>query len=165
VAFKNLLLGDANMTQPELAPIDVTRGEYRISTDRALLDVDLIHRFLADQSYWARGIERALVVRSLEHSLCFGLYRADALIGFARVVTDYATFAFLSDVFVLPADRGRGLARWLLEVVQAHPGLQGLRRWMLVTKDAHGLYRKLGWSNPLHPERLMEISAGAKPTD
>ena len=137
------------------------RGHYRISTDRALIDVDLVHRFLRDDSYWSRGISRDVVARSVEHSLAFGLYdesgAASAQAGFARAITDYATFAYLADVFVLPAHRGRGLGVWLIECARAHPALQGLRVWRLATADAHGLYEKHGFRAPAHPERMMEI--------
>lgn len=132
------------------------RGEYLITTDRSRLDVDLIHNFLSTQTYWAvgRGIE--VVQRTIDNSLCFGIYRETEQVGFARVVTDFATFAWLADVFVVPEHRGRGLAKWLMEVILAHPELQGFRRWVLATKDAHSLYKQFGFI-PLHrPERWME---------
>lgn len=132
-----------------------SRDGFTISTDPARIDLDVVHGFLA-ASYWAEGIPREVVQRSIEHSLCFGLYRGDRQIGFARVITDRATFAYLGDVFVLEAFRGRGLARWLLEVVQSHPELQGLRRWVLLTRDAHALYRHAGWSSLAAPDRYME---------
>jgi len=120
--------------------------------------IDVVHAFLA-ASYWARGIPRATVKRSIEGSLCFGLYDASGRqLGFARVVTDFATFAWVGDVFVLEEARGRGLAVWLMEVVAAHPDLQGLRRWGLVTRDAHGLYEKFGFAAPANPAGLMEIA-------
>jgi len=132
-----------------------TRGEFAVSTDRARIDLDVVHGFLAE-SYWAKGIPREVVQRSIEHALCFGLYHAGRQIGFARVITDRATFAYLGDVFVLEAYRGRGLAAWLLEVIQTHPELQGLRRWVLLTRDAHALYLKAGWSAIAAPDRYME---------
>ena len=132
------------------------RGEFAISTDPTRLDLDLVHRFLA-ASYWAPGIPRAVVERSIAHALPFGLYCGTEQIGFARVVSDYATFAWLGDVFVVDEFRGRGLGHWLLETVMAHPDLQGLRRWQLVTRDAHRLYRKHGFSPLAAPERHMEI--------
>jgi len=135
---------------------DWTREGYRVSTEKAALDEDVIHRFL-EGSYWARGIPRAIVERSIRNSLCFGLYAGNAQVGFARVVTDGATFAYLADVFVLEEHRGRGLASWMIECVLAHPDLQGLRRWSLATLDAHGLYRRFGFQTPAHPELLMEI--------
>jgi len=131
------------------------RDGFTISTEKERLDRDAIHEFLS-HSYWAKGIPRELVDRSIENSLCFGLYEADALIGFARVITDNATFGYLSDVFVLESHRGRGLATWFMEVVFSHPDLQNLRRWMLATADAHGLYRKVGFTELSKPERIME---------
>ena len=131
------------------------RDGFTISTDPARIDLDLVHGFLA-ASYWAAGIPREVVRRSIEHSLCFGLYQQDRQVGFARVVTDRATFGYLGDVFVLEPYRGRGLARWLMEVVHAHPELQGLRRWVLLTRDAHDLYRGAGYTPLAAPERYME---------
>lgn len=132
------------------------RGEFEISTERARLDIATIHAYLSERSYWAQGRSRALVERSIEHSLPFGIYRDGRQVGFARVVTDYATFAWLADVFVLEEFRGRGLSKWLLEVICAHPELQGLRRWVLATKDAHGLYRRYGFTELVQPERWLE---------
>ena len=132
------------------------RAPYLVSTDPTQLDLDLIHRFLAHDSYWARGISRALVERSIAHSLNFGLYRDQSQIGFARVVTDYATYGYLNDVFVLPAHRGQGLGVWLLECVVAHPGLQTLLRFGLATRDAQALYQKVGFTALVYPERHME---------
>ena len=132
------------------------REAYRISTDRNRLDLSAIHEFLRG-SYWASGIPREVVEKSIRNSLSFGVYDAKGLVGFARVVTDYATFAYLADVFVLPAHRGRGLATWLMEVIHGHPDLRGLRRWMLATRDAHGLYRKSGFVELENPGRFMEI--------
>lgn len=135
-------------------------AEYRISTDRSLLDVEVVVGYLA-RSYWAANRPRDRVETSLEHSLCFGLYHLPApevwnQVGFARVVSDYATFAYLADVFVLEEHRGRGLGKHLLTAVTTHPELQGLRRWILVTADAHGLYRQFGFEPLLAPERFME---------
>ena len=117
----------------------------------------MIHGYL-ERSYWARGIPRALVERSLRNSLGFGVYHGEELVGFARVVTDLATFAYIGDVFVLEPYRGHGLSKWLMECILAHPELQGLRRWMLVTRDAHPLYRKSGFRDLAHPERIMEMT-------
>ena len=133
------------------------RGDYRISTDPSRLDLATIHGFLAGRSYWAAGRPAEVVRRSIENSLAFGLYRGDEQVGFARVITDYATFAWLADVFVLEAERGRGLGKWLVETVLAHPQLAGLRRWVLATKDAHELYRRFGFAELLRPERWMEM--------
>jgi GNAT superfamily N-acetyltransferase len=132
------------------------RGDYTISTDRAKLDLDVIHRFLSTESYWAVGRPREVVQRSIEHSLPFGIYHGERQVGFARVVTDYATFAWIADVFVLTPERGKGLSKWLMEVMLAHPQLQGFRRWTLATRDAHGLYAQFGFAPLKRPERFME---------
>ena len=131
------------------------RGEYLISTDKSRLDLTLIHNFLRT-SYWAAGIPLEVVRRSIEHSLSFGLYKEDQQIGYARVITDYATFAYLGDVFILEPFRGQGLSKWLMEVVVTHPELQGFRRWILLTKDAHELYKKVSFTEVKTPERYME---------
>jgi GNAT superfamily N-acetyltransferase len=131
------------------------RGEYLISTDKSRLDLTLIHNFLTT-SYWAAGIPLEVVRRSIEHSLSFGLYKEDQQIGYARVITDFATFAYLGDVFILEPFRGQGLSKWLMEVIVTHPELQGFRRWILLTKDAHGLYKKVGFTGVATPERYME---------
>jgi len=133
-----------------------TQGDYEISTDPARLDVRAVHEFLTN-SYWARGIPVETVERSILNSLCFGLYHAGRQIGFARVVTDQATFGYLADVFVLEAYRSRGLSKWLMECIVGHPDLQGLRRWMLATRDAHALYQQYGFTRIHAPERWMEI--------
>ena len=137
-------------------PYEKQRGEYSITTENSRLDRDVIHRFLAS-SYWAQGIPLETVSRSIENSLNFGLFKGTEQIGFARVITDRATFAYLADVFVLEEHRGQGLSKWLMESVVTHPELQGLRRWMLATRDAHKLYRKFGFENVASPDRLMEI--------
>lgn len=136
--------------------MDERRGDFTISTDPARLDRGLIREFLA-HSYWAPGIPREVVDRSIEGSLCFGLYEGGRQVGFARVITDHATYAYVADVFVLESHRGRGLALWLMQAIRAHPRLQGLRRWNLVTRDAHALYRKAGFRDAEFPERYMEI--------
>jgi GNAT superfamily N-acetyltransferase len=132
------------------------RDEYTISTDRSRLDIDLIHNFLSSNSYWASGRAREVVERSIENSLPFGIYRGTEQVGFARIVTDYATFAWVADVFVLPEHRGRGLSKWLMEIIIAHSQLQGFRRWVLSTKDAHELYERFGFMKLHRPERWME---------
>ena len=129
---------------------------YEISSDPARLNLDVVHRYLSEESYWAGGIPRAMVERAVAHSLCFGVYAPEGQVGFARVVSDRATFAYLADVFVLSAHRGRGLSKRLMAAVTAHPELQGLRRWMLATADAHGLYRQHGFAALARPERFME---------
>lgn len=128
--------------------------QYHISTDPSLIDLDLVHRFLSQESYWAKQIPLSVVKRAIEHSLCFGVYADKSQVGFARVVTDYATFAYLADVFIVPEHRGQGLSKELVQTIHAHPSLQGLRRWMLMTLDAHGLYESYGWERV--PEALAD---------
>jgi GNAT superfamily N-acetyltransferase len=135
---------------------DTPAPAYEISTDKARLDVTVIHGYLV-RSYWSPGIPRSIVERAIEHSLCFGAYCDGAQVAFARVITDRATFAYLADVFVLEAHRGRGLSKQLMRAVRAHPELQGLRRFMLATRDAHGLYRQFDFKGLAYPERLMEV--------
>jgi GNAT superfamily N-acetyltransferase len=130
-------------------------GTYLISDDAKLLCMDVIHEYLA-QSYWSGGISREILERGIANSLPFGVYDGAHQVGFARVVSDYATFAYLADVFVLESHRGRGLSKRLMEVIRSHPKLQGLRRWHLVTRDAHGLYRQYGFNALAAPERHME---------
>ncbi|MFZ6845571.1 GNAT family N-acetyltransferase [Undibacterium sp. RuTC16W] len=129
-----------------------------ISTDQSLLDIPLIHDFLSQHTAWAKDIPRAIVERSLTHSLCFGGYLGSQQIAFARVISDYATYAYLMDVFVLPGYRGQGHSKQLVRVIMAHPDLQGLRRFMLASSDARGLYEKFGFKAPAKPETLMEIN-------
>jgi GNAT superfamily N-acetyltransferase len=136
--------------------LEVVRGEYSISTDPRRLDVDAIHAYLTT-SYWAEGIRRELVQRALDGSLCFGLYHGSEQVGLARVVTDRSTFGYLCDVYVLASHRGHGLGQWLMETVMAHPDLQGLRRFSLVTRDMQRLYRKFGFSEVAAEGRHMEI--------
>ncbi|GLV56470.1 N-acetyltransferase [Dictyobacter sp. S3.2.2.5] len=132
------------------------RGEYTISTDKQRLDIDVIHNFLT-QAYWSIGVPRETVERAIEHSMPFGLYKGLEQIGLARIVTDYTTFAYIADVFILEPYRGQGLSKWLMEVILSHPDLQGLRRWLLMTKDAHGLYQQFGFNTPHYPDRVLEI--------
>lgn len=131
-------------------------SNLQISTDRSELDVPLIYRFLSEQSTWAIGISRAVVDRAIENSLCFGGYVDGRQVAFARVITDYATFGNLVDVFVVPEFRGRGYSTEILNAVMVHPSLKGLRRFMLATGDAHGLYEKFGFTALQRPETLME---------
>jgi len=140
-----------------MAPFEKSRGQYRLSTDRERIDVAAAHAFLT-RSYWAAGISVELVERSIANSLCFALFDGERQVGFARVVSDRATFAYLCDVYVLEEYRGRGLGRWLVEEVRAHPDLQGLRRIVLVTKDAHSLYASLGFQTLANPAGFMEIA-------
>jgi N-acetylglutamate synthase-like GNAT family acetyltransferase len=136
-------------------PLAWRRGRYVVSTDPASLDLDVIHGFLT-ASYWAAGISRERVQRSIEGSMPFGIYEDGRQVGFARVISDLTTFAYLADVFVVPEARGQGLSVWLMECIVAHPDLQGLRRWFLATRDAHGLYAKFGFGPLVNPERMME---------
>ena len=132
---------------------DLEKQGYLISADPSKLDIAVIHQYLSRESYWAKNIPLQTVERSIANSFCFGVYYHDVQIGFARLVTDKATFAYLADVFVLPEHRGKGLSKWLIETIHADPDVQGLRRWMLGTKDAHGLYAQFGWK-PI-PEEMM----------
>ncbi len=133
-------------------------GELRVSTDKGELDLPLIHRFLSTEAYWSRGIPQDTVERAIAGSLCFGGYvEGEGQVAFARVVSDFATFAYLADVFVLPAHRGQGYSKQLMDAVFTHPQLQGLRRFMLATSDAHGLYARYGFTAPARPDRLMEV--------
>jgi GNAT superfamily N-acetyltransferase len=141
---------------PATAAIEIVRGEYVISTDRSRIDVAAVHAFLS-QSYWSPGIPEDVVRRGIAGAICFGIYQGRAQVGFARVITDQATYAYLADVYVLEAHRGRGLAKWLMEVIMSHPALQGLRRFSLSTRDAHALYRQFGFEVVANPERQMEI--------
>jgi len=137
--------------------LHIQRGDYLLSTDPSLLQLDRIHEFLSTQSYWAKGRSLETVRLSVANSLCFGIYRANSQVGFARVVTDFATFAWLCDVFILPEECGHGLGKWLVENVTSHPALKTIRRMLLATRDAHELYHPYGGFQPLaNPERWME---------
>jgi GNAT superfamily N-acetyltransferase len=132
-----------------------SKGDFEIITDPARVDVRMVHEFLTN-SYWAKGISVETVRVSIENSICFAVYHGQEQVGFARIISDLATFAYLADVFIVPSYRGRGLSRWLMECIVGHPDLQGLRRWMLATKDAHGLYAKFGFTAIGSPESWME---------
>ena len=132
------------------------RDGFLVTTDPARLDLDFIHSYLT-RSYWAEGVPRTTVERSIANSLCFGVYDAGNQVGFARVITDYATFAYLADVFIIESHRRRGLSKFLMECVTQHPQLQGLRRWVLGTRDAHGLYARYGFTPLAKPDRFMEL--------
>ena len=136
-------------------PVRLDKDGYRISTDPSELDLGVVHDYLKE-SYWAAGVPEDVVRRSIEGSLCFGVHGDGEQVGFARVITDRATFAYLADVFVLEEHRGRGIGRWLVEVVLSHPELQGLRRWVLATRDAHELYKRYGFARLGRPEIFME---------
>lgn len=135
----------------------IYREEFCISTERARLDVDAIHSFLSTKAYWCLNIPRERVEKSIEHSLCFGVYHGDRQIGLARIISDFSTIAYLGDVYILEEYRGRGLSKWLMETVMSYPDLQGLRRWILLTGDAHGLYRQFGWTDIADPTKWMEL--------
>ena len=138
-------------------PVSKVAGgaRYEIDTEKARLDLGFVHGFLV-RSHWAKGIPMAVLERAIAHSRAYGLYRDGRQVGFARVVTDHATFAYLADVFVVTSERGRGLGRWLVETIIAEPDLQGLRRWLLGTRDAHGLYRRCGFGEPPAPFSFLE---------
>ena len=135
----------------------MTIAGYEISTDAARLDCEMIFRFLSEDSYWAAGIPRKVVEKSIANSLCFGVYHAGAQVGLARVVTDRATFALVADVFILEAHRGKGLSKWLMHEVMQHPDLSGLRRLQLLTSDAHSLYAQFGFTELGNAWRFMEV--------
>jgi GNAT superfamily N-acetyltransferase len=130
---------------------------FSISTDKELLDIDMIYKYLSEESYWSKGIARERVSTSIANSMCFGVYNNGQQIGLARVVTDKAIFAYLCDVFILDSHRGHGLSKWLLQTILAHPELQGLKRWVLATADAHGLYSQFGFAQLSKVENWMDI--------
>jgi GNAT superfamily N-acetyltransferase len=146
----------AEEVEETMTRVEEDSSDYEFSNDRQRLDLGVIHGFLV-RSYWSPGVPRSVVARAIEHSLCFGIYHHGAQVGFARVVTDRATFAYLADVFVLEEHRGIGLSKRLVTAILAHPDLQGLRRFLLATRDAHGLYRQFGFEELAYPSRLMEI--------
>ncbi len=137
--------------------IEERKGELVISTDRARLELDRVHEYLSERSYWARGIPKDRLLRAVENSLCVGVYRGTRQAAFARVVSDQATFAYLCDVFVFEDFRGQTIGKWMVSWVQKLPLFDGVRRWSLFTRDAHGLYDQSGWRRLAHPERAMEI--------
>lgn len=130
------------------------KGEYTLSTDRARLEFDTIHEHLT-QAYWSVGIPRATVERAFANSLCFGIYGPEGIVGWSRVITDYATYGYLADVYVLPEHRGKGLSKWMMEFILVHPDLQGLRNITLLTRDAQGLYAQYGFKHHDDPKRFM----------
>jgi len=136
--------------------MDFIKDGFIINTDKEKLDIDLIHSFL-NRTYWAEGISKEIIRRSIEGSLCFGVFENDMQVGFARMITDKATFAYLADVFIIEEYRGRGLSKWLMEVIMSHPNLQGLRRMILATKDAHGLYKQFGFAPLINVDPWMQI--------
>lgn len=136
-----------------------SKDEFTISTDKNLLQIDAIHKFLTEESYWARERTKEQTQTAIENSLCFGVYQGANQIGFARVISDFATFAYLGDVYILEEFRGRGLSKWLMETIINYPGLENLRRWVLATRDAHTLYEKFGFHALKFPTRWMEKPA------
>lgn len=139
--------------------MEIERDGFQISTDGSRLDLDAIHEFLSKESYWAKNRTREQTQTAIKNSICFGLYHGDRQLGFARVVSDQATFAYVGDVYVIEEFRGRGLSKWLMQVIVEHPDLQGLRRWVLATRDAHGLYKQFEFDELRHPIRWMERTA------
>ena len=139
--------------------MQLTEVEFTISTDKTLLQIDAVHKFLTEESYWAKERTREQTMTAIENSLCFGVYHEGKQIGFARVVSDFATFAYIGDVYITKEFRGKGLSKKLMETMLAHPDLQGLRRWLLATKDAHTLYAQFGFHGLNYPERWMEKPA------
>jgi len=135
---------------------------FTISTDKDLLDFNMIYNYLGKESYWSKGIAAERVRTSIDNSMCFGVYDNGKQVGFARVITDKAIFAYLCDVFVLKSHRGLSLSKWLLQTIRSHPELQGLKRWMLATNDAHGLYKQFGFGPLTNPEKWMDIYAPFK---
>jgi GNAT superfamily N-acetyltransferase len=136
---------------------DERRDGYSVTTDKGRLDIEAIHAFLT-RSYWSPGVAIETVRRAIANSLCFGVFHGMEQVGLARVITDKATFAYLADVYILESHRGKGLSKWLMEVVRGHEDLQGLRRFMLATSDAHGLYAQFGFKALANPSRMMEIN-------
>lgn len=130
---------------------------FLISTDKSKLDIESIHGFLSAKAYWSLNIPKERVQKAIENSLCFGVYQKELQIGFARVISDYSTIAYLGDVYILEAFRGMGLSKWLMETIMNHPDLQGLRRWILLTGDAHGLYEQFGWTALADSSKWMEL--------
>src|SRR5579864_3278402 len=137
--------------------ITVKKAEFWITTDKSKLDLEFIHDFLANDAYWCKNIPYERVKRSVENSLSFGVFHNDKQIGYAKIISDYSTIAYLGDVFIIESYRGQGLGKWLMKVIMGHPDLQGLRRWILGTRDAHELYAQFGWTPISKPERMMEF--------
>lgn len=135
---------------------ELNKDQYFISTDKTKLNKAVIHKFLSD-SYWAKGISLSLIEKTIENSICFGVYKNIEQVGYARVITDYTTFGYIADVFIVEAHRKIGLSKWLMSAILDHPELQGFRRWMLATKDAHSLYEKFGFTSLKNPAQFMEL--------
>ena len=140
-----------------MTDITISKDEFCISTDKTKLDVDSIHGFLSTKAYWCLNIPKDTVQKAIQNSRCFGVYQNKKQIGFARVISDFSTIAYLGDVYILEEYRGKGLSKWLIETIMSDPNLQGLRRWILLTADAHGLYRQFGWTNIGEPDKWMTV--------
>ncbi len=137
--------------------LTIRKDEFCISTDKTKLDVDSIHEFLSTRAYWCLNIPKDKVQLAIQNSLCFGVYNDEKQIGLARVISDFSTIAYLGDVYIIDGYRGKGLSKWLMETIMCYPELQGLRRWILLTGDAHGLYRQFGWTDIADPSKWMEM--------
>lgn len=133
------------------------KDQFCISTDKSRLDIDAVHEFLSTKAYCCLNIRKAKVQDAIQNSMCFGVYLNEKQIGFARIISDFSTIAYLGDVYILEEYRGNGLSKWLMETIMNHPDLQGLRRWILLTGDAHGLYRQFGWTDIADPTKWMEL--------
>ena len=140
-----------------MTDVTIYKDEFCISTDKTKLDVDSIHGFLSTKAYWCLNIPKDTVQKAIQNSRCFGVYQNKKQIGFARVISDFSTIAYLGDVYILEEYRGKGLSKWLIETIMSDPNLQGLRRWILLTADAHGLYRQFGWTNIGEPDKWMTV--------
>ncbi|MBC7934334.1 MAG: GNAT family N-acetyltransferase [Rhizobacter sp.] len=140
-----------------MTEINIYKAPYAISTDKTKLKINDLHQFLSTKAYWCLNIPKTTLQNAIDHSLCFGVYDGEEQIGFARVISDFSTIAYLGDVYVLEHYRGRGISKWLMETIMSHPDLQGLRRWILLTGDAHELYRKFGWTDIADPAKWMEL--------
>lgn len=137
--------------------LTVLKDNYSITTDRCKMDLKAIYDYLSIESYWSKGIPLETFKTSVKNSLNFGVFHQNKQIGFARIISDFATMAYLADVYILTEHRGKGLSKWLMEIILSHPDLQGLRRWILLTKDAHELYKKFGWKELKDPSKYLEL--------
>lgn len=149
------MINSKTFVSTAFVPVEYKNNQYVISTDSAQLDEDVIFDYLANESYWWADLTREKLNRYLQYSLCFGVYEGERQVGFARVVTDYTTFAYLGDVFILPSHQGHGLGKWLVACILQHPELQSLRKWTLNTRDAHTLYERFGFQNDPKPENYL----------
>ncbi len=153
----NLEIKNSNSRNLIMTDFKISKEGFYISTDKRELDIDAIHEFLSTKAYWCLNIPKEKVQTSIDNSLCFGVYQEKKQIGFARVITDFSTIAYLGDVYIVEEKRGHGISKWLIETIMNYPELQGLRRWILLTGDAHELYRKYGWTDIADPAKWMEL--------